>query len=787
MGYFCKKIIKPQAQLNAMLAKEEFLRKLSTKVMVLDGAMGTMLQRQGFQGCCPELLNITHPEVIQSIHREYMLAGSDLILTNTFGANPIKLAKYELAHKVEEINRAAVRNVREACPGCYVVGDLGPLGEFVEPLGKLTFEEAYLAYKQQIQALQGVDLLIIETVSDIKILKAALIAAKEIFPGPIISSMTIQGGRATTGTDVESYVTVAEAIGADIIGLNCSDGPEGMYETAKLLVTLTKKPLCFQPNAGLPKLINHNPVWDYSPRRFAEFGAMFVKLGAAIVGGCCGTNPYFIRELAKRVKHMKPTQRDVKPEPKLCSRTRTITIKPTQIVGERINPANKKGFIEELKQGKTSYIRTQALQQVEEGATLLDINVGVAGLDEEALLTKAVDVVQSVVDVPLVLDSSNPKAIESALKKVAGKPLLNSVNGSEKSMNTLLPLAKKYGAGIIGLCIDDRGVPKDVAERVEIAKRIIKNALRVGIRQCDIVIDPVVLTMATQPNIEEVVLETVKKIKSLGYATIIGISNVSFGMPHRTALNARFYARAAKAGLDLAILNPLDLIRNPGYNPKITFKKQEVDYTGLPLKKRLYNAIIYGDTDNILPLIEEGLKKMPALEINDILVDGMTEVGKRFETKEYFLPQVLMSAKTMKLAFNRLKKELKKEGGSEAGLVLFATVEDDIHDIGKNIVIALLESHNFRVVDLGVNVNSETIIKKARELKPDIIALSALMTTTVIKMEEVIKELRRNNINVPVIIGGSVATPDYASKINAAYAKDALSGVKRINELIKGK
>ncbi|MFH1641995.1 MAG: homocysteine S-methyltransferase family protein [Nanoarchaeota archaeon] len=763
--------------------KHEFLDSLKKKVFLLDGAMGTMLQKYGFTKGCPDELNITNPEIVKKVHKEYADSGSNLIITNTFGANRLKLKKYNLENKLIEINKAAIDNVRESCPGCYVVGDVGPLGEFIEPLGKLTFDIAYETYKEQITALKNADLLIIETISDIKILKAALIAAKEIFDKPIITSMTIQDGRSTTGTDVETYVEIASTLGSDIIGINCSDGPDGMYETIKLIAGYTNLPICVQPNAGLPKIINDKTVWDYPIDRFSDFSKKFVELGAAIVGGCCGTNPDFIKAISKKVKNLKPVQRKNPEETKLCSRTKTISIKPTLIVGERINPTNRKGFIDEIKKGKAHYIRNQALQQTEEGASLLDINVGVAGVPETDTLSKAIEDVQNVVNTPIVIDTSNIAALEAALKKSDGKPLINSVNGSSLGV---LHLAKKYGAAIIALCLDHDGIPKTKEKRIEIAKKIIKEAEKLGIQKKDIIIDSLVLTIATNPENENLILDTVKEIKSLGYKTILGISNISHGLPNRSVINSKFFTKASKIGLDLAILNPLDKIFQEDTDISIKIKKiSKDDYKDLSVEQKLHNAILFGDKGYIVEIITIALKEMSAFKINDILIDALHVVGDKFNKKEYFLPQVLLSAETMKQAFAKLKVELSKEGSKEKGTVLFATVENDIHDIGKNIVIALLESHNYKVIDLGANVKTQAIVKEVIKNRPDILALSALMTTTVLEMENVINELRTNDIRIPVIIGGAVVTDDYASQIKAAYGKDALSAVKKINELIK--
>ena len=762
-----------------MVNKDDFLHDLRKKVLLLDGAMGTLLQSRGYYEDS-SVLNLEKPEVIQKIHRNYCEAGADMILTNTFGATRYKLNKIGFGDKVREINLAAIKNVKTACPNSIIVGELGPLGEFIEPLGKLTFLEAYNNYKEQVLALKDADVIIIDTISDIRILKAAIIAAKENFDGPVISSMTIQDGRASTGTDPLSYVTVAEAFDVDVIGINCGDGPDGMFTTAKTILRNTNKPFCVQPNAGLPKMIDGKTVWDYPIDRFADFSHKFVQFGANIVGGCCGTNPDFIKEIARKVKGMRPIERHNLAKMRLCSRTRSIEIKPTLIAGERINPTNRKGFISELKNGKVDYIRNQALQQVEEGADLLDVNVGTLNINEEEMLVKAVKTVESIVDVPVIVDTSDVKALESALKEVSGKVLINSVNGTEKSLNNVLPLAKKYGAAVIGLCVDEKGIPKNVEERLKIAEKIIKKA-----KGIDVIIDGVVLTMATNPEASKMIINTLVEFKKRGFKTILGLSNISHGLPNRAELNSKFFTECSKNGLDIAIMNPIDNIIQADTSMEINVKRVKKDFSMLPIKEQLYNAIIYGDKENILTIVEKGLESMNALEVNNILISALEEVGDKYERKEYFLPNVLASANTMRVAFQRLKKELKKEGENTKGMIMFATVENDVHDIGKNIVIALLESHNFNVINLGVNVKTETIIKKAKELKPDVIALSALMTTTAAEMKEIVKRLKEENINIPVMIGGAVVNEEYAKNIGSRYSKDALGAVKLIEGLIK--
>ena len=763
--------------------KEELIKQLEKRIFILDGAMGTELQKKGFAKGCPDELNITKPELIKAVHKSYADAGSDIIITNTFGANRLKLSHYSLGNKVKEINEAGVKIAREACPNCLIAGDIGPLGIDIEPLGELGFDEAYEIFKEQVLALKGTDLLIIETISDIKTLKAALIAAKENFNKAVIASGTFDGLRTSTGTDVRTFTAIADSLGADVIGANCSSGAEGLYKVAEIIVKNTNKPIVIQPNAGLPRLEEGKTVFNEKPEKLGKYAKKYAELGVNIIGGCCGTTPEHIKEIAK-LKNLKPLKRGIEEKTSLCSRTKTVAIgDKTLIVGERINPTNKKDLQEEIKKGKTSIIRKLALEQVKEGASLLDINVGVAGVDEASILKKAVDAVQNIVDAPLVIDTSDTVALETALKQSDGKPLINSVNGSKKSLKQVLPLAKKYGAAIIALALDEKGIPNTKDERIKTARRIISEAERIGIKKQDIVVDCLTLTIATNPENEKIILDSVKEIKKLGYKAVLGISNISHGMPDRAIINNNFLDKAKTIGLDLAIFNPSQI----GIKGELKeIKAEKIDYSKLPIEEQLYNAVLYGDRDNIREIIEEALTKsrLKALEINGILVKALDEVGRRFDCREYFLPNVLLSAGAMKNAFERLKKELRKEGGKEKGRILFATVENDVHDIGKNIVIALLESHNYEVIDLGRSVPAKKIADEAIKNKPDVICLSALMTTTVREMENVIKELRLKGIKIPVLVGGAVVTEDYAKSIKAGYGKDALEAVKKVNELI---
>ncbi len=800
-----------------MLTADNLLETLKKKILYADGAMGTVLQQYGHRKGCAEELNLKNPYIIQSIHKSYLDAGANILLTNTFGANRNKLKQYHLYHQLKEINQAGVRITKEVLQkarayDCLVAGDVSELGEYMEPLGSITFDQAYEIYKEQFSALKEADLFFIETISDIKILKAAIIAAKE-FNKPIMVSMTFENLRTPTGTDVKTYVKIADSLGADIIGANCSCGPKEMYEVAKIIIGNTNKPVILKPNAGLPKLVKGETVFDFNVEEFSQYAQKFAELGVNIIGGCCGTHPGFIEAIVKTTKHLTPKERNSPKTTCFCSRTRTVELDKTNdngnsdnkitnknnlstlIIGERINPSGRKTFREEIKAGDLSRIRKEALSQMQEGASLLDINVGVPGTDEIVNLKKAVNIVQNAVDLPLVIDTSNKDALIDALKQCEGKPLINSVNGNIDSLNSILPLAKRFGAGVIALCLDKEGLPETVERRIEIAKMIIAAAETLKIPKEDIIIDCLTLTIATNPKSENILLESIRQVKKLGYKTVLGISNISFGLPNRSEINQKFFTKTVQAGLDLAILNPLDNVHRDDANADLSLEinrqlnqeKENLNYENLTLKKQLYTAILYGDDENILNIINRALQQLRPLEINNYLISGLEEIGKRFDKKIIFLPQVLRAAETMKIAFAKLKQEMRRVDNKQAIRIVFATVENDVHDIGKNIVIAILESYGYEIIDLGKDVPLKTIIDAARKEHANLIALSALMTTTAPEMNKLIKELQKQGLSIPVIIGGAVVTEDYALDIGAAYSHDALSAVKTIKEVLSSK
>ncbi len=803
---------------------------LKSKILVFDGAMGTQLQEKGLPaGECPELWNLTEPNKIREIHENYLQSGADIITTNTFGATAIRLEEYGLEDKVEIINKAAVEIAKEAVQNAghgYVAVSIGPTGRLIEPIGDLPFDDAYQLFKEQVVVATnaGADLFIIETMGDLGEMRAALLAVKENSPLPVIASMTFQeDGRTFTGTDPLTAATVLEGLGADIIGVNCSVGPKDLMEVVKELVKSTNLPLLVQPNAGLPKLVKGKTVYDGNPEEMAQYANQFVELGANLVGSCCGTTPAYTKAIATIVTGMTPLWRVIDFGLRVTSRTKTTIIHPTKLpimIGERINPTGRKAFSQELKEGRMDRIRREAIMQQEAGAEILDVNVGVPSIDEKAAMLKATQSIQAIVNTPLMIDSTNPEVVEAALKLYHGKALVNSVNGEEESLQTILPIVKRYGAAVVGLTLDEKGIPKTAEERLTIATKIVTTAQQFGISRDNIIIDCLVLTASAQP---EGIAETLKAIqlvkKELGVTTILGVSNVSFGLPDRPSINASFLSMALGAGLDAGIINPLDekiqqtfkigavltnrdkkaenylayatQNANDGDNGKSNTngKPSKKDETPKDIYDALYQLVLKGDKENVNSWIEKGLQegKDPMELLNKGLIPGIEEVGRLFATGTYFLPQLIAAGETMSTSFTILKPELEKKATKQIGTIVMATVKGDIHDIGKKIVSVLLANHGFKVIDLGKNVPNDEIIGRAIEEKADIIGLSALMTTTMVRMPEIIKEVKERGLPIKVMVGGAAVNEQYAKEIGAdGYAKDAVEAVSVAKELVEG-
>ncbi len=804
---------------------KSFREVIKERVLILDGAMGTMLQERGLKpGQSPEELNLTMPDVVASVHREYIEAGADIIITNTFGGSRFKLAHYGLEERLAEINARAVEIARgEAKDRAYVGGSIGPTGQFVEPVGEVSFDDMKAAFRDQAQALisAGVDLISLETFLDIKECRAAVIAVREVSATiPVIAMLTFDdNGRSVLGTPPEAAAITLTAAGADVVGSNCGLGVDGIYGILSRMRTVTGLPLISQANAGLPLLVDGVTVFPGTPQEMTAYHDRLIALGVRVIGGCCGTTPAHIRAMKDALAQSQEPwceQKIRKGVTLLSCRGGWTAVgggEKTAIIGERINPTGKKLYSQELQEGKISYIRREAMEQAQMGATLLDVNVGAPGIDEPAAMERAVFCVSGATSVPIVLDSSSPVALERGLKAADGKVLINSVSGEAKSLARVLPLAKKYGAAVIGLTLDAKGIPDTAEGRLAIAKRIRNAARKRGIPDEDIIIDCLTLTVSAEQKRAAETLRTIRLVKEkLGLSTVLGVSNISFGLPQRPLISSSFFAMAMAAGLDAAIINPKDKAMMDAWRSSMVLLNRDLQaaayieaYRGeqgapaavsqpsdkpLDIRERLSLAIINGERDGVVALVEQALAEgMAPLKISsEGFLPGLEEVGRRFEKNIFFLPQVMQSADTMHAGFARLKEEMKGQQMESRGRILMATVEGDIHDIGKNIVCTLLENHGFEVFDIGKNVSAATIIAKAKEYGVDAVGLSALMTTTMTEMDNVIKKLKAVGIQAFTMIGGAVVTQEYADKIGAdLYAKDAMEAVAKVKKLLNVK
>lgn len=795
--------------------RRAFRTLLDGRILILDGGMGALLQGAGLApGEAPEAFMLSRPDSVGEVHRAYARAGSDVLLTNTFGASPIRLAEAGLRERCAEVNALAVRLAREAAGGeALVAGDVGPSGKFLRPVGELGFEEACANFREQGLALAaaGVDIILAETLSDLREAKAAALALREVFSGPILVQMTFAAdGRTVTGTDALTAHTVLSHLDIDGVGVNCSVGPAAMLPVVETLCAASHAPVSVEPNAGLPTLVDGRPTYPENDEVLAGYAERFHAAGANLIGGCCGTTPATIAAIAARLKGRAPASRSVGPGGlRLASRTLTRVFLPggpCAIVGERLNPTGRKLFAQRLMQGDTAALRKDALEQVSRGASLLDLNCGVPGADEEALLEGAVLFVESVTDAPLVVDTSHPGALETALRATAGRVLINSVNGEVSSLARVMPLARKYGAAVLGLCLDGHGIPPTVAERLEIARRILRAALDHGLTRDDLVLDALTLTLSAQPEGARVTLETLRAIRDeLGLHTVLGVSNISYGLPARPTLNAAFLAQAVEAGLAFAILNPMDegMVQSlraanllSGKDPSCRayvahFAPPSEDPIASDTSPggHIRRAVVEGDREGIVDLVRTALASgIPARQITqEGLVRGMEIVGERFASGRVFLPHVILSAEALQRAFAHIKAHLPAASRASRGKVVFATVQGDIHDIGKNICITLLENSGYEVVDAGKNVPAETILDVAQREGAHIVALSALMTTTMQRMPEVVEKARSRGMRVKVAVGGAVVTEGYARSIGAdGYGKDAVECVRLADLLVGG-
>ncbi len=827
------------------------LEVMKKQRLYFDGGMGSLLQARGLKpGELPETWNIKHPEVLVEIHKEYLKAGANIINSNTFGANGLKFNKEE-EYTVDEIVTAAMKNAKQAIEEVqqeelteiaeknkkdinemseehrlnnkFVALDMGPTGKLLKPLGDLEFEAAYELYKEVVLVgvREGADLVLVETMSDSYETKAAVLAAKENCDLPVFVTMIFdEKGKLLTGGNVESAVSVLEGLGVDAIGINCGLGPVQMKGILKDILAVASVPVLVNPNAGLPRSENGKTIYDINADEFAEHMKEIAKMGASIIGGCCGTTPEHIQKTVALTKDIPVAEIIKKSRTVISSYSQAVVFeKKPIIIGERINPTGKSKFKQALREHNLEYILKEALTQQDNGAHVLDVNVGLPEIDEVSLLTEAVQEIQSICDLPLQLDTANIEAMEKAMRIYNGKPLINSVNGKEEVMNAIFPLVKKYGGVVVALVLDENGIPETADGRMEIAKKIYKKAAEYGIESKDIIIDGLCMTVSSDSKGALTTLETIQRVKEeLGGKTILGVSNISFGLPKREYINAAFFTMALQNGLNAAIINPnseammqsyycfrtlADLDHNcsdyigkygmeqPGKSQNVTThndmgdigKATIMEVNSHPsLEHALEEAVKKGFKEAAAQSVFNLLKQKNALDIiNECMIPALDVVGRGFEKGTVFLPQLLMSAEAAKAAFEVIKDQLSQCGQvqEKKGKIILATVKGDIHDIGKNIVKVLLENYSYDVIDLGKDVPPEAIVETAIKEQVPLVGLSALMTTTVPSMEETISQLRKQASNVKVMVGGAVLTQEYADQIGAdAYCKDAMASVK---------
>lgn len=791
-------------------------------IHIFDGAMGTMLQAGGLKpGACPELMNIEHPDVVKSIHEAYIKAGSTIIETNTFGASTIKLEHYGLADRMTELNTAAVKIAKSAAgERAKVAGSMGPTGRFIQPLGDLDFEAAYQVFYEQSQALAaaGVDYFIIETCIDIQEMRAALLAAKEAAPKiPVICQLSYsEDGRTVTGTDPQSAAVILAAMGADIIGVNCSLGPKQLVPIVKTLAENCQVPISVQPNAGMPYLDNGETKFPMGAVEFGTWGRKLVEAGASFLGGCCGTTPEHIKELAKNVKNLaEPVRHNIKRPLMLASRSKTVVIDkdlPTRLIGERINPTGRKKLAAEIREGSLLSVKKEAVNQTKAGAHLLDVNMGVGGIDQAAAMKRAISEISQISDAPLAIDTGDAKALEAGLRAYPGRALINSVSAEKDRLRDFLPLAKKYGAAILCLPITEDGVPKTAKDRIAVVHTIIEAAKKHGLADGDFLLDALVMTVSAQANACQEVLATLQGYRQeFGYPSTMGLSNISFGLPNRPLINSTFFAMCLAAGLDAPIMNPYDdAMQNAlmasaallGKDPNgLAFSKNEANLavpkkaavakeTNLDTMSAIKQAVIDGEKDEIEGLVTKAINEGHGTnEITEkALTSAMNDIGVDFGAGRMFLPQVLLSAETMRTAFNKLKELLPNQQAADKGTVVIATVKGDVHDLGKNITGALLANSGFKLIDLGKDVDSTEIVRAAIESNADIVGLCALMTTTMVQIDKVIADLHEAGCQAKVMVGGAALTQEYADAAGAdAYAADGVKAVELAKAMVAAK
>lgn len=814
--------------------RQEFQALIKDAPIFLDGATGSNLQRRGMPaGVCPEQWILEHREIMIALQREFVDAGSQIVYAPTFTANRIKLREYGLEGQIAQMNRDLVALSKEAVgEKAFVAGDLTMTGEQLAPVGKLDFEELVAVYKEQIGYLAeaGVDLLVIETMMSLQETRAAVIAAKEVCDLAVMATLTFEAdGRTLFGTDAVTAAIVLESLGVAAVGTNCSTGPDKMVETVQRMAEVTAIPIIAKPNAGLPSLdAEGNTVYDMEAEEFGRHMRELVLAGASVVGGCCGTAPDYIRALKNAVGDMPPAARKKPVKRFLTSERRTLSFgleDPFIIVGERINPTGKKKLQAALKEGSMELVTEFAESQEACGAGVLDVNMGMSGIDEKAMMLKAVETVSSVTSLPLSIDSSHVDVLEAALRRYPGRALINSISYEKEKVDALLPIAKKYGAMFILLPLSDEGLPKDLNEKISIIEAVEERAYTLGLTKEDIVVDGLVATVGANKNAAIETLETIRYCKGKGLATICGLSNISFGLPERSFVNATFLTMAIREGLTMAIANPSqELLMSCAFASDLLLNKESADIryiqlmdavrekrealsetakkeTGIrlnqPVKEtaaltpadRLRADVLKGNRDSIVEdtkkALDQGLEAKALLD--EILLPAINEVGELFDKGKYFLPQLIASAEAMKASIEYMEPILLQENtGENMPTVVIATVEGDIHDIGKNLVALMLKNYGFHVIDLGKDVPKERIIEAAREHNAQVIALSALMTTTMQQMRHVIDYAKKQQVDAKIIVGGAVITQEYADEIGAdGYSKDAAEAVKLTKRILQ--
>ncbi len=838
------------------MTREEFKTLTGQGPVILDGATGTNLQKAGMPvGVCPEQWILEHPDVLLGLQEEYVAAGTQILFAPTFTASRIKLAEYGLADGLMSMNRELVALSKTAAAGrAYVAGDLTMTGKQLYPIGDLMFEELVEVYREQARAIceAGADLFVVETMMSLQECRAAVIAIREVCELPVMVSLTYQeNGRTLYGTEPATAVVTLQSLGADAVGLNCSTGPEAMLPLVAQMAEYATVPILAKPNAGLPELKDGATVYRTSPKEFAAAGKELVETGASIIGGCCGTTPEHIRALAGAVASLPVREPLTKARRVLTSERKSAEIVPGgrfMVIGERINPTGKKKLQAELKEGSLSLVRSMALEQEKNGADVLDVNMGMNGIDEKSMMEQVIYEVTSTVDLPLCIDSSHVDIIESALRIYPGRALINSISLESEKMDALLPIAKKYGAMFILLPLSDAGLPKDSAEKHAIIREIVARAEAAGLAKEDIIVDGLVATVGANPSAALECFETFDYCKELGLPTVCGLSNISFGLPERSFVNTAFLTMAIAHGLTMAIANPSQellmnaafasdmLLHKPGSDiryiermnavaearerrekekaerqteyretalvPGTAVRKEAAPMPGtaesgiapeqsrvVPERSGVWQAVLKGNKGTILDEVKTLLAagEQPDHVLNGHLIPAINEVGELFDQQKYFLPQLIASANTMKLAIEYLEPMLKRGEGEEKATLVVATVEGDIHDIGKNLVVLMLKNYGYRVIDLGKDVPAERIVDTAIAEHAKIIGLSALMTTTMMRMKEVVELVKERGADCRVVIGGAAITESFAEEIGAdGYSKDAADCVKLVERLLGG-